>query len=188
MRENESHFKYGFSAGCLFSRKPIRRVSQKEKNSIFKEPVLPNWNNHHNRIQLHESHLPDQTAVWLFCRSRIFTSAYVWPCGWRDGWPFLSKPSSGLLSCLDRLSIRRNADKSRKPSQRVSNSSRNLVDGFSVSLPRPLWPAQIFPSHRAAGRRVLSPLRCVFLSPDDAVQIIVHDGVIVLQGGSSVRI
>ena len=68
--ENESHFR-------------------KTKNSIFNNGCSQTGNNHHNRIQLHKSHLPINRRMAFLPLN--FTSAYVWPCGWAGwGWPFLS--------------------------------------------------------------------------------------------------
>ena len=94
--ENESHFKYGrwqslsvrktkatsntaFRRGCLSSRKPMRRCRRKTKNSIFNNGCSQTGNNHHNRIQLHKSHLPINRRMAFLPLN--FTSAYVWPCG-----------------------------------------------------------------------------------------------------------
>lgn len=86
--ENESRFK-AFRRGCLSSRKPMRRCRRKTKNSIFNNGCSQTGNNHHNRIQLHKSHLPINRRMAFLPLN--FTSAYVWPCGWAGwGWPFLS--------------------------------------------------------------------------------------------------
>ncbi|EKC74118.1 hypothetical protein LEA_05885 [human gut metagenome] len=69
--ENESHFKYGFSAGLLVQQEAHTQVSQKAKNSIFNSGCSQTGNNHYNRIQLHESHLPINRRM-AFCRSRIW--------------------------------------------------------------------------------------------------------------------
>lgn len=42
----------------MSSRKPMRRCRRKTKNSIFNNGCSQTGNNLHNRIQLHESHLP----------------------------------------------------------------------------------------------------------------------------------
>ena len=84
--ENESHFKYGFSAGLRVQQEAHAQVSQKDKNSIFNRGCSQTGNNHHNRMQLYESHLPINRRMAFLPLN--FTSAYVWgwPGKWRQRW------------------------------------------------------------------------------------------------------
>ena len=89
VRKTKATSNTAFRRGCLSSRKPMRRCRRKTKNSIFNNGCSQTGNNHHNRIQLHKSHLPINRRMAFLPLN--FTSAYVWPCGWAGwGWPFLS--------------------------------------------------------------------------------------------------
>ena len=79
--ENESHFKYGFSAGLLV---------QQEAHTQW---LFPNWEQPPQQNTASRKPFANQPADGFFAAPGYgnFTSAYVWPCGWAGwGWPFLS--------------------------------------------------------------------------------------------------
>ena len=82
------------------------------------------------------------TGGWLFCRSRIWKFYFRLRLALRLGGMGLAFPLIllGLLSCLDRLSIRRNAEKSSEEifSKGICNLSQNSWISISVSLPCPM--------------------------------------------------
>ena len=91
--ENESHFKYGFSAGLLVQQEAHDAgVAERQRiaSSIVAVPKLGTTTTTEYSFT---KAICQSTGGWLFAAPGYgnFTSAYVWPCGWAGwGWPFLS--------------------------------------------------------------------------------------------------
>ena len=103
---------------------------------------------------------------WLFCRFRIWKFYFRLRLALRLGGMGLAFPLIllGLLSCLDRLSIRRNAEKSSEEifSKGICNLSQNSWISISVSLPCPMACSNFSftSSSVGCGSAVVLSLRC----------------------------
>ena len=137
--ENESHFKYGFSAGAACSAgSPCTGIAERQRiaSSIVTVPKLGTTTTTEYSFT---KAICQSIGGWLFCRFRIWKFYFRLRLALRLGGMGLAFPLIllELLSCLDRLSIRRNAEKSSEEifSKGICNLSQNSWISISVALP-----------------------------------------------------